>query len=119
MPTPETRKPIVFSTEDGLVTFVFTIGTDPSSPRHEPLIKVDISLSWEVGSPLEGVTAEIRVRQPARLEHVSDNGYTLDGSLGLQSVPNGQLAIVGDVYYGDRHDHHLLGVLGIFSPAAG
>jgi hypothetical protein len=118
MPTLDPQQPIVFSTEDGLVTFVFTIGKDPSSPHRDPLVTTDIELFWEGGSPPEPITAEIRVRQSTQLAHISDNGYTLDGTLSLQSMPNGQIAIVADVSYGNRDDHHLAGVLGVFSPGS-
>lgn len=119
MPTDETQTPIVFSTEDGLVTFLFTIGRDQSSPRQDPLVTASIELFWEGASPPEPINAEIRLRQPAQLAHVSDNGYTLDGTLSLQSMSNGRFAIFADVSYGQRDDHHLEGVLAIFSPAIG
>lgn len=118
MPTNDTQKPIVFSTDDGLVTFTFTIGKDPSTPHQDPLVTADIELFWEGASPPEPISVELRKRQPAQLAHVSDNGSTLDGTLSLQSMPNGQIAIFGDVSYGHRDDHHVEGVLGIFSPAA-
>lgn len=119
MPTAEIQKPIVFSTDDSLVNFVFTIGEDPLSPRQDPLVTASIELFWEGASPPEPITAEIRLRQPAQLAHVSDNGYTLDGTLSLKPMSNGQLAIFADISYGQRDDHHLEGVLGIFSPAIG
>jgi hypothetical protein len=119
MPTAEIQKSIVFSTEDGLVTFLFTIGKDPLSPRQDPLVTADIELFWEGASPLEPITAELRPGQPAQLAHVSDNGYTLDGTLSLQSMSNGRLAILADIFYGQHDDHHLAGVLGIFSLAIG
>ena len=53
------------------------------------------------------------------LAHISDNGETLDGTLRMQGMPGGQLAIFGDVYYGDRDDHHVVGVMAIFSPDNG
>lgn len=119
MPIHEPQVPIVFSTDDGLVTFVFTIGWVRSSPRLDPLVTADIELFWEGSSPPDPITAEIRLRHPAQLAHVSGNGYTLDGTLSLQSMANGQIAIFADVYYGDRDDHHIAGVLGTFSPALG
>lgn len=122
MPTHETREPIVFSTEDSLVTFVFTIGKDASRPPQDLFITVAIELFWEGASPPEPLAAEIRMRQPAQIAHVSDNGYTLNARLDLQSMSNGRIAIVAEVDYGDRddddHHHHLAGVLGTFSPAA-
>jgi hypothetical protein len=115
MPIHETQWPIVFVTDDRLVTFVFTLSWNPSSPLRDPLVAADIALSWEGSSPPEPITTEIRLRHPAQLAHISDNGYTLDGTISLQPMTNGQIAIYANVYYGDRDDHHIDGVLGVFS----
>jgi hypothetical protein len=115
MPTQETQRPIRFVTDDGLVTFTFTIGWNPSSPHRDPIVSADIALFWASGSPPDPLTAELGLRQPAQLAHASDNGYTLDGTLSLQSTPTGRIAIFADVRYGDHDDHHIGGVLGLFS----
>jgi hypothetical protein len=115
MPIPEPPRPIRFVTDDELVTFVFTIARNPSGRHRDPVVSADIALLWEAGSPPEPVTAELGLRHPAQLAHISDNGYTLDGTLSLQAMPDGRIAILADVQYGDRDDHHLGGVLGIFS----
>jgi hypothetical protein len=116
MPTPPAPPPVLFVTEDGLVTFLFSLGVDPSSPTREPLVTADVELFWEGSSPPEPITAEIRPGKPGVLAHISDNGETLDGTLRMQPMPGGQLAIFGDVFYGDRDDHHIVGVMAIFSP---
>lgn len=115
MPIQEPQRPIRFVTDDELVIFVFTVGRNPSGRSRDPIVSVDIALSWETSSPPEPVTAELGLRHPAQLAHLSDNGYTLDGTLSLQAMPDGRIAILADVQYGDRDDHHIGGVLGIFS----
>lgn len=101
------------------VTFTFTLGVDPLSPRREPLVTVEIDLSWEVNSPHDPVTTELRLKKPALVERVSDDGGRLSGSLLLQQASGGRLVILADVIYGHREVHHLLGVLGTFSPDHG
>jgi hypothetical protein len=119
MPTSSAAQPIVFTTEDGLVTFVFTVGQDLESPQRELIVTAEIELFWEGASPPEPVTAVVRLRQPAQLAHISDDGSTLDGTLSLARMPGDKLAIVADVYYGARDDHHVVGVLASFTPGQG
>lgn len=101
------------------VTFTFTLGVDPLSPRREPLVTVEIDLSWETNSPHDPVTTELRLKKPGSLSHVSDDGGRLGGSLTLQQASGGRLVILADVTYGHREVHHLLGVLGTFTPDNG
>jgi hypothetical protein len=117
MPTQDAQWPIRFMTSDGLVifSFTFTVSWNPSRPGRDPVVSADIALLWEVSSPPDPITAEIRLRQPAQLAHVSDNGFTLAGTLSLHPMPSGRIAIFADVQYGDRDDRHIDGVLGIFS----
>jgi hypothetical protein len=101
------------------VTFTFTLGVDPLSSRREPLVTVEIDLSWEVSSPHDPVTAELRLKQPGRVSRVSDDGGALWGVLSLQPASGGRLVILADVSYGHRDLHHLIGVLGILTPDRG
>jgi hypothetical protein len=124
MPIPVPVTSIVYVTDheddEEFVTFTFTLGVDPLSPRSAPLVTVEIDLSWEVSSPQDPITAELRPKQPAQLSHVSDDGQAIRGTLSLQPTLHGpQLAIFADVTYGVRDDHHLNGVLGTFTPVDG
>ena len=115
----QAQTPIVFSTEDGLVTLTFLVGVDPNTPQGDPLVTAEIQLFWEGSSPPEPITTEVRMLQPATVAHISDNGYSLDGTLTLQTMSSGQVAIFADLNYGNRDDHHVTGVVGIFTPDQG
>jgi hypothetical protein len=119
MPTPASPQPIVFVTEDGLLTITLTLGKDPLSPHQEPLVTAAVELFWEGASPPEPIATEIRRNQPGLLAHLSDNGETLDGTLTMDLTPSGRIAIDADLLYGDHDDHHLIGVVAIFTPSGG
>jgi hypothetical protein len=119
MPTPASPQPIVFVTEDGLLTLTLTLGKDPLSPHQEPLVTAEVALFWEGASPPEPITTEIRRDKPGPLAHLSDNGETLDGTLTMAVTPSGRLAIDADLRYGRHDDHHLIGVVALFPPSGG
>ena len=119
MPIPAPERTFSFLTEDPVVTFTFTLGVDPLGPSKTPLVTAEIDLPWEVSSPHDPVTAELRLKRPALLNHISDDRETLSGQLSLQRLSDGRLAVNADVFYGEGGRHHLIGVLGIFPSTDG
>lgn len=114
MPTPDPQPSIVFKTEDGLLTFTFLLGKDPQSPQQEPVVTAEIDLFWEQGSPLDPITVEVRLKPPAQLAYVSEDGSSIEGALWLRPTSDGRLAVMSDLQYGRTELHHLVGVLALF-----
>lgn len=104
-----------FTSADKLVTFTFQLGEDPQSPQGGLLVFVHVTLFWETASPPDPIIAELRPGRDTELDHLSDDGATFIGTLRLRGMSDGSLAVIGDVSYGARGEHHLIGTLAILS----
>lgn len=104
-----------FVSADKLVTFTFQLGEDPQSPQGGLLVVVHVTLFWETASPPDPIIAELRPGRDTELDHLSDDGATFAGTLRLRGMSDGSLAVIGDVTYGERGEHHLIGTLAILS----
>jgi hypothetical protein len=119
------QEPIVFRTRDGLLTFTFTPGEDPSGARAATMVTAEIALSCETSAPAKHgpITVAIYQDGPTRLAHspgdsaAGPGGHTLAGTLALQPHAHQQITIVADLFYGERGRHHLAGVVGSFAAA--
>lgn len=116
------QEPIVFRTRDGLLTFTFTLGEDPSDSHAATMVTAEIALSCETSTPATQGPITIAIYQdgPTRLAHSAGatDGHTLAGTLALQPQAHQQIAIVADLFYGERGSHHLAGVVGSFAAPA-
>jgi hypothetical protein len=124
MPTPDPQPSIIFKTEDGLLTLTFLLGKDPQSPQQDPMVTAELDLFWEQGSPIDPITVEIRLKQLTKLVYPTKDNPSLKADLWLRPTPDGQLAVLGDIKYGQTEphikpgrtepSHHLAGVLALF-----
>jgi hypothetical protein len=118
------QEPIVFRTRDGLLTFTFTLGEDPSGSHAAAMVTAEIALSCETSAPATHgpITVAIYQDGPTRLAHSAGDsaagGHTLAGTLALQPQAHQQIDIVADLFYGERGGHHLAGVVGSFAAPA-
>lgn len=123
------QEPIVFRTRDGLLTFTFTLGEDPSGSHGATLVMAEIS-SGETSAPATRGPLTVAIYQdgPTRLAHspkdsagsadsAGSDGQTLAGTLALQPQGHQQIAVVADLFYGERGSHHLTEVLASFPVA--
>lgn len=117
---PKFQEPIVFRTRDGLLTFTFTPGEDPSDSHAATMVTAEIALSCETSTPATQSPITIAIYQdgPTRLAHSATDGHTLAGTLALQPQAHQQIAIVADLFYGERGSHHLAGVVSSFASPA-
>lgn len=115
------QEPIVFRSPDGLLTFTFTLG-DSSDSHAATAVTAEIAISAGTAAPAtQGpITVAIYQDGPTRLAHgagdsaAGADGHTLAGTLALENRAH-QLAVVADLFYGERGGHHLAGVLGSFT----
>lgn len=120
------QEPIVFRTRDGLLTFTFTLGEDPSGSHAATMVMAEVSFGEASALAMHGpITVAIYQDGPTRLAHSPEgsagsagvDGQTLAGTLALQPQGHQQIAVVADLFYGERGSHHLAEVLASFPVA--